>query len=123
MSAYNSGFVTGTNSIGGDTLTPFVPVHERPAELIDGGSAGEHYHLTEDQHTDTLAILAIEDIENKIETAYERSEPGIRIYEPMISDDIENDNVTYIGAEPKVPDFMTDEDGDIMVGWAGEYAT
>jgi hypothetical protein len=42
-----------------------------------------------------------------------------KIYEPVVISGF-NNNVSYIGAEPLVPDFVTTDDGDIVMAWGGE---
>jgi hypothetical protein len=103
MPAYNSGFVTGTNSIGeGGSLEPFVPVHERPAEQIQGGVPGEHYHLDAAEH-------------ELMQRLYEIGELKLTaIYEPMVEGQIEGD---FLYEE------LPDGSIDIMVDFGGKYAT
>lgn len=44
----------------------------------------------------------------------------VKIYEPTVVLGF-NNNITYIGAEPKVPDFVTTVDGDVVMAWGGAY--
>lgn len=114
MSAYNSGFVTGMNSIGGSSLTPFIPVHERPEELIDGGSAGEHYHLTQAQWDLNNSIQAIPDVVDKITSlATFDQEAALRIYEPVADGAVEE----------LLFEALPDGSLDVMMEFGGYYAT
>lgn len=45
-----------------------------------------------------------------------------KIYEPVVVAGFDL-NVTYIGASPTVPAFLTDTNGDIIMAWGGDYAT
>lgn len=86
MSAYKpNAFVPGLGVTGivGENLL----VHEDPVELIQGGIPGEHYHLTEDQHTYLEHI----------------AEVGISLFEPVA---IENEIVFDGGTGDVLMDFM-----------------
>lgn len=86
MSAYKpNAFVIG---IGVGTITgPKLLVHEDPAELIQGGSPLEHYHLTEIEHT-YLSHLAL---------------VGIPLFEPVA---IDNELVFDGGTGDVLMDFV-----------------
>lgn len=115
MSAYNSGFVTGTNSIGGSSLSPFVPVHERPEELIDGGSAGEHYHLTQAQHTATAAIAAIPNVATDLDDLLAVGVTDIlAIHEPVVEGLVEGDFMYEV---------LADGSYDVLVSTGDSYVT
>lgn len=64
MRAYEPGFRL-KRPIG--TLFESSLVHEDPKQLIQGGSAGEHYHVT------TAELARLQELVN----------PGIPIYEPV----------------------------------------
>ena len=65
MSAFKPSFIYRSK------IYPFSGVydltHEKPEELIQGGSPGEHYHLTEAEHTGVQSLLTV----------------GAKIYEPV----------------------------------------
>ncbi len=45
-----------------------------------------------------------------------------KVYEPVVNPGFDL-NVTYIGATPTVPSFLTDASGDIIMAWGGDYAS
>lgn len=45
-----------------------------------------------------------------------------KIYEMIVLGGF-NDNIAYAESEPKVPNFLTTVDGDIMMAWGGDYAS
>lgn len=57
-SAYINAFLSKNKSV--PNLTPFVVVHERPAELIQGGEPGDHYHVTAAQVASLLELIAVQ---------------------------------------------------------------
>ena len=66
MSAYNGAFIHRTLS-NSPLIGNYIPVHESTFEGIQGGTVGEHYHLTIAQHN----------VVQKLETI------GIKLYEPI----------------------------------------
>lgn len=83
MSAYRpNAFIPSISGslVGGSSL-----IHEDSAQLIQGGTSGEHYHLTEVEHTYLSHVAAV----------------GIPLYEPIaIAGEILFDSVTgdvYMG--------------------------
>jgi hypothetical protein len=45
----------------------------------------------------------------------------VKVYEPTVVPGFDL-NVTYVGATPTVPSFVTDSNGDIVMAWGGDYA-
>jgi len=71
---------------------------------LQGGTSGEYYHLTATELASVTALGA-----------------GVKVYEPTVSGTFFS-NVTYTAGEPKLPEFITNSNGDIITAWGGDYA-
>lgn len=71
-------------------------VHENPDQAIQGGAPGEHFHLTENEHTFLQELFA-----NGV---------AQKIYEPMMA----NDEFVYIEVDGQL---------DVVTAWGGDYAS
>jgi hypothetical protein len=81
--------------------TASVNVHNSLSGL-QGGTAGEYYHLTAAEYT-------------ALGTAQ------VKVYEPTMSGTFFS-NVGYLAAEPELPEFITSSSGDVVMAWGGDYA-
>jgi hypothetical protein len=66
-------------------------IHETAAQNIQGGSPGEHYHLTEEEHAAVAALQG----------------GALKLYEPVM------DGTTG--------ELAVTVDGDCLMAWGGEY--